>query len=532
MPEQSALKLADLPIGTKKTVILDDTKILLVRTEDTPNGQPSLFALEAECPHAKAPLEKGAVCNGRLVCPWHTGTFALDTGKLLEPPPLRDLKRYPVRLAGEDILVDPIPVVPAKPAVIGADKHFVFAGAGAATAAALAYLRDAGFGGTCTLIDPQMDEPIDRTQLSKMALAGKKPLDTLPIFSLPGQGEPVEGREPLAPLTMQRFKAHVTSLDPEASTVTLGENHAISYDALLLATGGSPKRPDLPGVNLPQVFTIRHSEDLRRMEPLLGEGKHVVLLGDSFIAFEAASALTQRGLKVTVVAQSDLPFAKKFGPVIAQALTTLHKTKGVTILPNTEAAAITEKEVELKDTGRPSQGDRIPADVVILAIGVTPDLGYLPEAAKLPLGEKGGLALSPNLQVMPKVWAAGDIASVDGTRIEHWRLAEQHGRTAAEAMLASVTGNGLGPAQPFSGVPFFWTFHFGKRLGYAGHADKWDAIQYDGDPMQLDFLAYYLKEDKVAAVLGCGRDTALAALMEPLREALTLEQARSITAAA
>ena len=136
-----------------------------------------------------------------------------------------------------------------------------------------------------------------------------------------------------------------------------------------------------------------------------------------------------------------------------------------------------------------------------------------------------------NLRLAPNLWCAGDIASVDGTRIEHWRLAEQHGRTAAEAMFAYATGNAHGPASPFTGVPFFWTFHFGKRLGYAGHADTWDEIVLDGDPKALDFLAYYVKDATVAAVLGCGRDTAIAALMEPLREPLSLERAQNITSA-
>lgn len=300
----------------------------------------------------------------------------------------------------------------------------------------------------------------------------------------------------------------------------------------MLATGGVPTRLKIPGTDLPHVFTLRHSEDLRRMQPMLGgegegDGKHAVLIGDSFIAFEAASALKQRGLEVTVLAQSDLPFAKKFGPVVAQAMLSLHKSKGVTILGNTEAASITEKEVELKDAHGASRGDHLPADVVITAIGVKPALDYLETAPGVKLAEQGGVAVSRDLQVTPGVWAAGDIASVDGTRIEHWRLAEQHGQTIAAAMLASVTGSAAPEA--FSGVPLFWTTHFGKRFNYAGHADNWDRIEYAGDPMQLDFLAFYVKNDQVAAVLECGRDTALAALMEPLRQPLSLAEAKRLT---
>ncbi len=516
MPEQLALALNDLPAHTKKTVTLGESKILLIRTEDTPTGSPTLFAVEAECPHAKAPLEEGAVCNGRLVCPWHTGTFELATGTLLEPPPLRDLKRYPIRLEANNLFVDPTPIPSQKPTPVGHSKHFVFAGAGAATAAALAWLRDHNFAGTLTVIDPVPEEPVDRTQLTKMSLAGKKPLDTLPLFSPPGQ----EGPDSLGTLDLVRLQGTVVHLNQPARTLTLDTGELVPYDALLLATGGRPKRLQVPGADLPHVFTIRHPDGLRRMDPLFTAGTRVALIGDSFIAFEAASSLRQRGLHTTVIAQSKLPFANKFGPEVAQALVNLHKTNGTNLHNEAKVTAISATAVTL------STGADIPADLVILAIGVEPITNYAPD---LPLGEKGGFATGRNLRLAPTLWCAGDIASVDGTRIEHWRLAEQHGRTAAEAMFTYATGNAHGPASPFIGVPFFWTFHFGKRLGYAGHADTWDGIHLEGNPHTLDFLAFYLKDNTVAAVLGCGRDTALAALMEPMRSSLPLNEALTIT---
>lgn len=518
MAEQHALSLAALPANTKKTVTLGETKILLVRTEDRVDGEPALYALEAECPHAKGPLEKGAVCNGRLVCPWHTGTFALDTGALLEPPPLRDLKRYAVRLEGDAILVDPNPIIPEPPPQIAADKHLVFAGGGAATAAALCFLRDQGFAGKLTVIEPEADEPVDRTQLSKNSLTGKVPLDTLPLLQ-----DPKDAAEP-APPAFEHVQAIVTSLHREDRNLMLSNGTTVSYDALLLATGGVPKCLQVPGAELPHVFTIRHIADLRRMQPYLGAGMRAVLIGDSFIAFEAASALRQRGLQVTVIARSKLPFAKKFGAAVAEGLMALHRSHGVNLHTETEVTAISPVGVTV------GSGAEIPADLVITAIGVEPTIAYAPD---LPQGERGGFAVGRNLRLAPNIWTAGDIASVDGTRIEHWRLAQQHGRTAAEAMVACVSDNAHGPAYPFTGVPLFWTFHFGKRLNYAGHADTWDSIEIEGDPHKLDFLAYYVKDNEVSAVLGCGHDTKIAALMEPLREPLTLEQARAaITAAA
>lgn len=528
MPDQLALKLTDLPANTKKTVTLGETKILLVRTADTPAGEPTIFALEAECPHAKAPLEKGAVCNGRLVCPFHTGTFSLETGRLIEPPPLRDLKRYPVRLAGADIFVNPEPLPAAKPTPAGEGKHLVFAGGGAATAAALAWLRDAGFAGTATVIDPELDEPVDRTQLTKMALAGKKPLEALPILPSQGSGTAPSPQQQLGPVAVQRVQAHVTGLDLDRKTVSLSTGNAVSFDALLLATGGLPRRLDVPGAGLPHVFTIRHTADLRRMEPLLQSGRNAVLIGDSFIAFEAASALKQRGLQATVVARSEVPFAQKFGREVAQAILALHQAKGVTVLSSTEAVEITPEVVWLKPANGAGPAQSVAADLVIVAIGVQPVVDYAPDS--LPRSEKGGLQLGRNLRLAPQIWAAGDIAAVDGTRIEHWRVAEQHGRTAAEAIFAHVTGNAHGPAFPTPGVPLFWTTHFDKRFNYAGHADQWDSIEIEGDPLALNFLAFYVRGGFIAAVLGCGRDTAIAALMEPLRDSLTLDQAKSIAA--
>jgi nitrite reductase/ring-hydroxylating ferredoxin subunit len=109
MAEQRVLSVKDLPKGAKKTVKLaasglaspgDEVEILLV------NHEGSVLALQAKCPHAGAPLEKGAICNGHLVCPWHMGTFALPGGQLIEPPPLEGLKTYRVRIGGDDIFVD------------------------------------------------------------------------------------------------------------------------------------------------------------------------------------------------------------------------------------------------------------------------------------------------------------------------------------------------------------------------------------------------------------------------------------------
>ena len=509
------LSAADLPSGSKKAVKLGETEILLLHTSDG-----ALHALEAKCPHAGAPLEQGAVCNGKLICPWHTGTFELATGRWLEPPPLRSLKRYEARIEDGVVLVNPVPVnapslanhddrLPAT--AVAAEKHVVTIGGGAAATAAVCALRQGGFAGTLTVLDPVADEPVDRTNLSKMTLAGQKPV------------EPLWKPEEAAALRVDRVRARVTALDGDGGSLTTADGQTIRFDAALLAPGGAPRKPGLPGEDLPHVHTIRHSADLDAITATLGpepKGRRVVLLGDSFIAFEAASALTQRGLQATLVCRSEQPFASKFGEAPADAILALHKANGVTIRTEAEASSIAAKSVTLQT------GETLPADLVIVAVGVQPATEF---DHHLPLEKDGGIPVDDSLHPAAKLWVGGDVASVHNTRIEHWRLAEQHGRSAAAGILRSFNAPGVPHAEALHQVPFFWTFHFGKRFGYVGHASEWDALEIDGSP-EAEFLAYYVRTNAVNAVFGCGKDTQMAMLAEQMRKTLTLEEARKAAA--
>jgi NADPH-dependent 2,4-dienoyl-CoA reductase/sulfur reductase-like enzyme/nitrite reductase/ring-hydroxylating ferredoxin subunit len=526
MALEQVLKLEELPAGSKKTVKIGDTEVLLIHTQSG-SGAGELYALESKCPHAGAPLEQGAVCNGRLICPWHAGTFELATGALVEPPPLRSLKRYAAKVENGSILVDPTPLnTPTlashgeknPPAPRGEDQHIVTIGAGAAATAAVCTLRQEGFAGRITMFDPVDTEPVDRTNLSKMTLAGKKPVATLPLWK----------PEEEAALEVERVHAAVTMLDGNAGKLHTGDGKLCAFDAALLATGGAPKKLNIPGDSLAHVHSIRHVADVEAIAKQIGDdpkSKKAVLIGDSFIAFEAASALTTRGLQVTVICRSPQPFSKKFGEAPAQALISLHQANGVTLKLGAEAREITETAVTLKS------GDSLPADIVIVAVGVSvaTDLQH-----GLAMEDDGGIPVDKTLKTADKLWVAGDLASVGGTRIEHWRLAQQHGRTAAFGILhtlgggSSGSGSGGSSEAAFDGVPFFWTAHFGKRFAYVGHAEKWDDLQVDGSLGDAKFLAYYMKDNTVEAVLGCGRDSAIAALAESMRETLTLDQARRI----
>ena len=496
MPEVRLSGAATLKPGEKKLVKAGDTEILLIQLANT------LVGVQPKCPHAGAPLEQGAICNNRLICPWHMGTFALPSGDLLEPPPLQGLDTFAVRIEGSDVLIDPEPIQHHLPTDHPASnaRTFLLVGAGAASIAAASTLRNEGFAGHIVAVDPLPDEPIDRTQLSKQALAGKMPLEKVRLDSLEHFG-------------VERIVASVITLSTNPPEAHLSNGITISFDRALIATGGTPKRLDIPGADL--AFTIRHSADVQAILEKALPGKHAVIIGTSFIGLEAASALTQKGVRVTVVGnEPSLPFSTKFGDRIAKAVVELHEKNGVSFRLDTETLAITPQGVTLQRQGE--QPQPLAADLVLFGVGVSPELSFEHD---LPLAEKsGGLAVDDTLQAADGIFVAGDIANVNGTRIEHWRLAEQHGALAARNM--------LGFGQHYTGVPFFWTFHFGKRLGYLGHARDWDEIVYDGDVENLTFLAFYLKDARVAAVLSCGRDHDTASLAEPMRTSLSLAELR------
>ena len=492
MAERRVAALADIPDQGMRLVEIDGTKIVLVRLGS------EVHALAGECPHAGAPLHEGAICNGRLICPWHSGTFEIATGALVEPPPMTPLARFACRVAGADVLLDPTPIPPPAPAQRDpADgRNFLLIGSGAASAMAAFSLREFGFTGRIVMIGPHPEEPLDRTLLSKQAMAGEDwAKDALPLLSA----------EQARTFGIERIDARVTALDAAAKRATLGDGSTLGYDAALLATGGIPKRLSVPGGDLEGVFTLRHQPDMEGIITASEATARVLVIGTSFIGMEVAGALTQRGCRVVVAGPEALPFEAQFGPDLARALLRAHEENGV-------AFHLGRNIVRLEGQGRVAaaildNGERIEAGAVVVGIGVTPATGFVSGV------RQGGGRRHPgrcaSLRAADGLFAAGDIAALPGPdgkprRIEHWRVAEQHGRAAARAM--------LGHAAPFDGVPFFWTAQHDKVVDYIGHAREWDEIAVDGDVPGFDFLSFYLKGGRIAAIATAGRDRQTAML--------------------
>ena len=500
MAERAVARLDDIPDGGMQPVEIDGIKIVLIRLDG------AVHALAGECPHAGAPLHEGAVCNGRLVCPWHSGTFQITDGALVEPPPMQPLTRYAVRVADGQVLVDPAGLPAPVPARRDSAERrtAVLVGDGAAAAMAATSLREFGFRGRLLMIGPHAEEPIDRTLLSKQAMAGQSKLDELSLWDAAQRER----------LDVERVVAEVTALDASAKRLECSDGTKMGYDLALVATGGRPRRLELPGSHLRGVFTLRHRADVAAILGVTGDDASAVVIGTSFIGMEAAGALTQKGLKVTVVGPEELPFAKQFGPELAAALRRLHERKGVEFRLGTSVTRI-----EGDDAARAvllRSGERLATGIVLMGVGVQPVTEFVANVSK---AEDGGILVDRHLRAADGLYAAGDVAAFPGPdgnrlRIEHWRVAEQQGRTAARNM--------LGQDEPFARVPFFWTAQHDVVVDYVGHAAEWDEIVIDGDIGSFNFLAFYVKDGIVAAVATAGRDRETALLSELMRQRLTL----------
>ncbi len=494
--EVEAAVLEAIEPGGMTQVEVDGEKILLIRDGD------AVHAVGATCPHAGAPLAQGVRNGNRIVCPWHKAAFCIRTGAVLDPPALDALPRYDVRLDGGRILLaKPAPALASPPAAPDA-RRFIIVGAGGAGAVAAQTLREAGFTGRVVMLDTVNRVPYDRTVLSKYALSGQKGAEKSPLQTQDFYREHA----------IERRTAQVTRIDVQARRIACADGSVLDYDAALLATGGTPVVPSMPGAALGHVYTLRSRSDADAILLQAERSTCAVVLGASFIGMEVAASLRERGLNVTVVGKEAAPFAKQLGEQVGDAFVGLHEQHGVVFRLGSGVASL-EGDGQVSGVVLDS-GERIAADLVVVGFGVRPATSY---ADGLDRREDGGIVVDANLCVAPGLYAAGDIASFphrgDGEpiRVEHWRVAEQHGRVAALNM--------LGHATRYDAVPFFWTIQYMKRLDYVGHAAEWDSVVLHGDASggdvgKLGFLAYYVKDGRVAAAAGLGRDEDTAALIE------------------
>lgn len=494
--------LSEISDGEMKEVKVGETPVLLARVDG------KCYALAAHCTHYGAPLAEGALVGDRIICPWHHACFHASTGDMLEPPALDSLPTFPVRVEGDYIHVDlpadaPDPRTPmmAVPDDQTDQRTFAIIGAGAAGYTAAQTLREDGFAGRIVMITREVRTPYDRPNLSKDYLQGHAEPKWMPLR--PDEFYERHGIEILRSKTVE-------SIDAGARKIAFTGGDSIQYDSLLIAAGGTPRKLDLPGSDLKNIFVLRSFDSADEIIAAAGSAQNVAVVGASFIGMEAASSLRQRGKSVIVIAPDRVPFEKIFGQKIGEMFRRVHESNGVTFRLGENVKGFTGSEkvegVQL------AAGEIIAADLVVVGIGVGPATDFL---TSFELHKDGGVIADKNLRIGPDIYAAGDIVHFpdartgETTRIEHWRTAEQQGRVAAHNM--------AGKSTDYDAVPFFWTTQFDATLNYIGHVKDWEEFIVDGDIGAKDFLAYYVKGGRIAAIAGMNRDHDLARLEESMR---------------
>ncbi len=500
--EHRIAKTTDLEDGQMKGYEVDDHKILLRKIDG------EYYAGVGKCPHYGASLDGGAMSRERIVCPWHHASFDVKTGELLEPPATDSLPQYEVKIDGDDVIV----VLPEslsevkRPVVIRHDpevdsRTFVILGAGAAGNAAAETLRHDGFGGRLVMITKEEQMPYDRTNLTKMFLRGDADAKTVSL-----RDRDFYQKRDIELVTGKRARG----VDTEQRSISFDDGDKMNYDVLLLALGGRPRKLDLPGADLENVFTIRSLEDAGNLVEAVKGAKRAVVVGASFIGLETASSLRQHDLPVTVIAPEETPLQRTVGPEIGRLLQRKHEEQGTVFQLGRMVSRIEgDGKVQRVIT---AEGDEIEADLLVFGVGVDPASDTLQGVESQ---TDGSIEVDEHFRAADGLYAVGDIARFPDwctgqhTRIEHWRTAEQHGRTAAHNMAGKKT--------PYRSIPFFWTMQAGTQLRYVGHASEWDDFFVDGNIDEGKFIAYYLKDDRILAAAGTGRDADMAALQELMR---------------
>ncbi|MEQ4205732.1 FAD-dependent oxidoreductase [Actinopolymorpha sp. B9G3] len=369
-------------------------------------------------------------------------------------------------------------------------QTFVIVGASVAGARAAEALRSEGFDGRIVLVGEEAELPYERPPLSKGVLLGN---DEPSAVYLHEQGWYDEQRIEL------RLGARALLIDRDAHEVELSDGSRLSYDKLLLATGSSVRRPKIPGGDLDGVLYLRTLADSNRLRAAFAADRRVVVVGAGWIGLETAAAAHAAGAAVTVIEPQPTPLFAALGREMGEVFADLHRENGVDLRLGQSVTAFRGDgpggaTVTAVVTG---DGEEVPADVVVVGVGVTPNT-ELAESAGLDVAH--GVVTDARLQTSdPDIFAAGDVvrwqSPVFGRtlRVEHWANAHDGGPAAARSMLGSDA--------VYDAIPFFFSDQYDLGMEYAGDVgpDGYDEVVVRGDARAREFVAFWLRGGRVVA---------------------------------
>ncbi|KAL8721318.1 MAG: hypothetical protein Q9225_001978 [Loekoesia sp. 1 TL-2023] len=511
------LSALDLKNGEKREVEvegIENGKVLLARVGNTTH------AMSSNCTHYGAPLKLGVLTpEGRLTCAWHGACFNVGTGDVEDAPALDPLAKFEVYeksgavyIKGEEATIKASRRKPNVKCAAQGQEKVVVVGGGSGAMGAVQALREQGFQGHITIISKEPNLPLDRTKLSKALIPDKSKLEW-------------RSQEWYDSASIATVSDEVSGVDFNSKAVSTKSGKSFPYTKLILASGGTPKALPLPGFkDLSNIFLLRTVPDVQAILGAVGEekGKNVVIIGSSFIGMEVANALSSNN-DVTVVGMESAPLERVMGGEVGKIFQKLISKSGVKFHMEASVDSAQPSKEDKSKVGSVSlkDGTSLPADLVILGVGVSPATEYLHNNSAVQLEKDGSLRTNESFQVEghPGVYAIGDIATYpyhgpggNGclTRIEHWNVAQNAGRCVA----ASIAKPSVAP-KPF--IPVFWSA-LGSQLRYCGNTPNgWDDMVLQGQPDEAKFAAFYGKEDTVVAVASMQMDPVMSKSAELMR---------------
>ncbi|OBH04468.1 NAD(P)/FAD-dependent oxidoreductase [Mycobacterium sp. E1747] len=373
-------------------------------------------------------------------------------------------------------------------------KNVVVVGAGVAGTRAAETLRQEGYDGALTIVGAERHAPYHRPPLSKKLLTGKvhrAGVDLAPQFDM--DARVLRG-------------ASALNLDMPSRTVHVrddGQELSLPFDGLVIASGAVPRQ--WPGGPVPDgVLLLRTVEDCLAIRDRLASRPRVVVVGGGFIGAEVAASCRSIGLDVVLIEKADSPLLSALGKELASRWADLHRQHGVDLRVGVGVDGfVGNGRVE---GVRLTDGSRVPADLVIVGLGVSPATDWL-DGSGLRVDDgvvcdacgvaEGSTADAP-------VVAAGDVARwwhplyERHLRTEHWDDAGRQGAAAARALLAGPQG-----AEPDGGVPYFWSDQYAIKLQMLGVPRDYDSVEIvEGDPGSWEFVAAYGRGGHTIAALG------------------------------
>jgi 3-phenylpropionate/trans-cinnamate dioxygenase ferredoxin reductase subunit len=469
----------DLAPGHGSVVDVDGHKLAVYRDE-----RGMFHALSPKCTHMGCTVDWNDA-ERTWDCPCHGSRFDVE-GQVVRGPAAKPLALQPL---GKGLDAEPGKRGRGRATGHGTDR-FVIVGASLAGGTAAAKLRREGFDGSLVLIGAEPNLPYERPPLSKSFLRGETAFEDALVESETFYKENE---------IVTRLATPATSLDPSRKVVALAGGEEIPYHRLLVATGARNRRFPIPGIDLDGVLTLRTVDDALRIRSEIAPGRRAVLGGMGFIGSEVAASLRQRGVEVTVIDGAAVPLQRVLGGEVGRILEELHRDHGVRMFFNDRVAALEGPgRVERVVT---ANGERLDCDFAVLGLGVEPVIDWLGTSG---IEFDNGVAVDELCRTnVEGVFAAGDVANHlhpvfrRRVRVEHWQNAIKHGRAAALSM--------LGKGEPYRDVHWFWSDQYDQNLQYAGFHTEWDQLAVRGSLKGRDFVAFYLKDGIVLAVVALNR---------------------------